>query len=114
MPRERTILRQIASHQFIRIVYRAWVQTARGYSTVYPREVTDSTWVLLRGFKLYAKASKCEMLKTSMEFLGQQISRGGMAPTEAKLKAVHDWATPENVKGVRCFLGFANYYRRFV
>ena len=50
MPRERTILRQIASHHFIRTVYRAWVQTARGYSTVYPREVTDSTWVLLRGF----------------------------------------------------------------
>ena len=50
MPRKRTILRQIASHQFIRTVYRAWVQTARGYSTAYPREVTNSTWVLLCGF----------------------------------------------------------------
>ena len=37
-----------------------------------------------------------------------------MTPTEAKLKAVQDWATPEDVKGVRSFLGFANYYRRFV
>ena len=54
------------------------------------------------------------MLKTSVEFLGQQISRGGMTPTEAKLKAVHDWATPKDVKGVRSFLGFANYYQRFV
>ena len=54
------------------------------------------------------------MLKISVEFLGQQISRGGMTPTEAKLKAVQDWATPEDVKGVRSFLGFANYYRRFV
>ena len=42
----------------------------------------------LREHKLYAKASKCEMLKTSVEFLGQQISRGGMTPTKAKLKAV--------------------------
>ena len=25
-----------------------------------------------------------------------------------------DWATPQDVKGVRSFLGFANYYRRFV
>ena len=65
----------------------------------------------LREHKLYAKASKCEMLKTSVEFLGQQISNdGGMTPTEAKLKAIHDWATPEDVKGVRSFLGFANYY----
>ena len=37
-----------------------------------------------------------------------------MTPTEAKLKAVQDWATPEDVKGVRSFPGFANYYRRFV
>ena len=68
----------------------------------------------LREHKLFAKASKCEMLKISVEFLGQQISRGGMTPTEAKLKAVRDWATPKDVKGVRSFLGFANYFRRFV
>ena len=68
----------------------------------------------LREHQLFAKASKCEILKTSVEFLGQQICRGGMTPTEAKLKAVRDWATPQDVKGVRSFLGFANYYRRFV
>ena len=59
----------------------------------------------LREHKLFAKASKCEMLKTSVEFLGQQISRGGMTPTEAKLKAVRDWAAPKDVKGVRSFWG---------
>ena len=44
----------------------------------------------LREHKLFAKASKCEFLKTSLEFLGQQICRGGMTPTKAKLKAVRD------------------------
>ena len=68
----------------------------------------------LREHKLYAKASKCEILKKSVEFLGQQICRGDMTPIEAKLKAVRDWASPKDVKGVRSFLGFANYYRRFV
>ena len=47
----------------------------------------------LREHKLYANASKCEILKTSVEFLDQQICRGGMTPTKAKLKAVHDWIT---------------------
>ena len=42
----------------------------------------------LREHKLYAKASKCEIMKTSVEFLGQRICKGGMTPTEAKLKAV--------------------------
>ena len=64
----------------------------------------------LREHQLFAKANKCEILKTSIEFLGQQICRGGMTATEAKLKAVRDWATPQDVKGVRSFLGFANYY----
>ena len=49
-----------------------------------------------------------------MEFLGQQINSGGMTPTEAKLKAVREWAAPRNVHEVRSFLGFANYYRRFI
>ena len=68
----------------------------------------------LREHQLFAKASNCEILKTSVEFLGQQICKGGMTPTEAKLKAVRDWATPQDVKGVRSFLGFTNYYRWFV
>ena len=37
-----------------------------------------------------------------------------MTPIEAKLKAVQDWATPQDVKGVRSFLGFTSYYRCFV
>ena len=37
-----------------------------------------------------------------------------MTPTEAKLKAVQDWAKPQNVRDIWSFLGFANYYRRFV
>ena len=68
----------------------------------------------LREHQLFAKASKCEILKTSVEFLGQQICKGGMTPTEAKLKAVRHWATPRDIKGVRHFLVFVNYYIRFV
>ena len=37
-----------------------------------------------------------------------------MTPTEAKLKAVRDWSKPQNVRDIRLFLGFANYYKRFV
>ena len=74
------------------------------------RQVLD----VLRKERLFAKSSKCELLKTSIEFLGQQVSAEGMTPTKAKLKAVRDWSRPHDVSGVRSFLGFANYYRRFV
>ena len=68
----------------------------------------------LREHRLYAKANKCDILKTSVEFLGQQIQQGGMTLMEGKLKAIRDWGTPKNMQDVRSFLGFANYYRRFV
>ena len=37
-----------------------------------------------------------------------------MSPTEEKLKVLKEWNKPQNVRDVRSFLGFANYYRRFV
>ena len=69
---------------------------------------------VLRKHRLYTKASKCEIHRHSMEFLCQQICEGGMRSTEAKLKAVHDWSKPQNIRDIQSFLGFANYYRRFV
>ena len=64
----------------------------------------------LREHRLYAKASKCGILKTSVEFHSQKIQRQGMTPTEAKLKVVQDWGTPKNVQDLWSFLAFANYY----
>ena len=49
-----------------------------------------------------------------VEFFGQQIYRGGINLTEAKLKVVKDWDTPKYIKDVKSFLGFTNYYRLFV
>ena len=74
------------------------------------REVLEK----LREHRLYAKASKCEFLKSSIKFLGQHITSSGMPPTKAKLRAIHNWARSGNVHDVRSSLGFANYYRGFV
>ena len=54
--------------------------------------------------------STCE----SWSFLGQWITTRGVAPVKGKLNAVREWETPTSVKDIRSFLGFANYYRRFV
>ena len=72
------------------------------------------TLSVMRKYRLYAKASKCEFVTTTIEFLGQRVCGGGISLTEAKLAAIRNWATPQNVRDVRSFLGFANYYRRFI
>ena len=64
----------------------------------------------LREHQLFENANKCEMLKAFVEFLGQHICTGAMTPIEAKLKPVQEWTTPQDVKGLRSFLGFVNYY----
>jgi len=33
---------------------------------------------------------------------------------EGKIKAVKEWKTPTKVKEIEIFLGFANFYRRFI
>ena len=43
-----------------------------------------------------------------------QVCGGGITLIEAKLKVVCDWSKPQNVKDIRSFLGFANYYRWFI
>ena len=63
---------------------------------------------------VYAKASKCLIHVRELEFLGQWITTRGVAPVKGKLNVVREWETPTNVKDIRPFLGFANYYRRFV
>ena len=68
----------------------------------------------LRQNKLYAKPSKCEFFKESVEFLGHIVSADGIRPVEDKVKAVLAWPTPTNLKELRAFLGLANYYRRFI
>ena len=65
----------------------------------------------LQDHQLYTKASKCEIACRSIEFLGQQVTLATMSPTKAKIRAVQEWNTPRDVKDVRSFLGFANYYR---
>ena len=68
----------------------------------------------LRNHKLFAKISKCEFMKESLTYLGLHISGDGVRPDPAKVKTIKAWNTPTNVHDVRSFLGFGNYFRKFI
>jgi hypothetical protein len=63
---------------------------------------------------LYVKAEKCEFSKQAVSFLGYCISTSGVVKECDRIAAVRNWLTPTTVKEVHRFLGFANYYRRFI
>src|SRR5260370_39118839 len=63
---------------------------------------------------LYFKRSKCEFNAKEISILGMVIGGGKAKMEEEKINAVKNWKTPTTVKQVESFLGFANFYRRFI
>lgn len=49
-----------------------------------------------------------------MSFLGFVLSAGKLEMDSAKVKAVLEWPQPTTRKELQRFLGFANFYRRFI
>ena len=63
---------------------------------------------------LYIKPEKCSFEVEEVEFLGVVVKDGKVQMEEAKIEAVKNWPVPKNVQQVQQFLGFSNYYRRFI
>jgi hypothetical protein len=58
---------------------------------------------------------KCDFEAKSVKYLGFIVEAGqGIRVDPEKIKAVQLWERPRTVRGVRGFVGFANYYRDFV
>ena len=68
----------------------------------------------LRKAGLYAKAEKCEFHSESVEYLGYILSSSGLTMSDDKIKIIQDWLEPKKVKDIQSFLGFANFYCRFI
>ena len=68
----------------------------------------------LQDYDLYLKPEKCEFKRDEMEYLGMIISPGEVKMDPGKAAAVRDWPTPTMLREVRAFIGFTNFYRRFI
>ncbi|KAL0199704.1 hypothetical protein M9458_002891, partial [Cirrhinus mrigala] len=86
------------------------------YSNSYSEHVQHIQAVLQRliEHQLYAKEEKCEFHQERITFLGYVISPEGVAMDETKVNAVRNWPRPKTLKELQRFLGFSNFYRRFI
>ena len=68
----------------------------------------------LKEAMLKLKRSKCDFMKTQIQYLGHLISSSGIQPLPEKLESIKNMPVPRTPKEVKQFLGLAGYYCKFI
>jgi Reverse transcriptase (RNA-dependent DNA polymerase) len=63
---------------------------------------------------LYANGKECDFHSKFVDYPGHMIGPNGLQMDPAKVKVIQDWPEPRKVKDIQSFLGFANFYRRYI
>ena len=77
-------------------------------------EIVRKTLKRLQDNGLAVAAHKCVWRTKEVEFLGYVLSRDGVKMAQDKVEAVLRWETLRSLTEVQSFLGFANFYQRFI
>lgn len=102
--------------EYLDIFCTAYLDDILVYSNSLEEHILHVQKVLdaLQRNKVFLKPEKCEFHTQSTTYLGLVIEPTGIKMDQKKLEAVKNWSTPKTVKDVQAFLGFANFYRRFI
>ena len=78
------------------------------------RSVVKEVLQILRDEHLYLHHDKYDFEVQETEFLGLVVAQDQVKMDHKKVAAIKDWPIPTSKKQLRGFLGFLNFYRRFV
>ena len=109
------------NHIFANMITERWLKIymddlsihTQGDSALY-HERTQCVLLHLREHGLSLTLSKCLFDTPKMEFLSMIIGQGQIMMDPVKLTTICDWKPPASVKGIRSFLGFTNFYCKFI
>ena len=68
----------------------------------------------LKNNSLYTFLDKYVFYQNSVEFLGYVLGPEGVEMDSEKVQTIQTWPKPHYLKNIQVFLGFANFYRRFI
>ena len=77
-------------------------------------EQTKQVLQHLQKQRLALKLSKCFSNSTEVEYLGLLIFPGSIKMDPVKLSTIKEWNPPNDVKKVRFFIRFCNFYRKSI
>jgi hypothetical protein len=78
------------------------------------KEHVRAVMTILKDTRLYLKVEKCKCHQEEVKFLGLIVGVNGIKMDTEKVAAVKEWKAPGKLKEVQAFLGFTNFYRRFI
>ena len=65
-------------------------------------------------YNLKLKPSKCSLFKEEINYLARQVSKQGVRPSDANLKAIAQCALPQTYMEICAFLSLVGHYRQFI
>ena len=78
--------------------------------------LTDYLACMLRIFlkyRLSLKLSKCDFLKTRVEYVGHGLQPKGNSPAQSKFCMINDWPTPTTLGSLHSFMSLCNFYAKY-
>ena len=63
---------------------------------------------------LKLKLTKCEFVKSKINYLAHPVSKVGVQPSKENLKAVAEFTPPQTYTEILAFLGLVGHYRQFI
>src|SRR5258708_17016074 len=76
--------------------------------------ITQEILQTLCSYKLFLQLEKCKFECREVDYLGLAISKDHVAMDPIKVQGVTDWPQPAKVKDIQSFIGFVNFYWRFI
>src|SRR5258707_10694072 len=78
------------------------------------QQIVHQVLSTLQEWRLFLKPEKCKFEQKEVEYLRLVILKDHVTMDLMKVCGVTEWPTPMKVKEVQSFLGFVNFYQKFI
>ena len=74
----------------------------------------EQVFCRLKRHGLKLNATKCDLFRRRVNYLGHVISKDGIEPLASNVQAIKDFPTPTTTRQVKRFNGMLNFYKKFI
>ena len=102
--------------EYLDILYIAYLDDILIYSVDHSKHTEAACLVLKRLLKhgLFVKLAKCMFSVTEISFLGFILTTDRVKIEPSRVSTISEWPKPSTNREIQVFLGFANFYQRFI